>query len=242
MRKKLYLSVALGILSGCNSLPPKYEAFQDTQTGYYGVKKNGAVIIPAKYKYIFQEQILEGKPLFTASSEHPITSKFFITVMKNGRWQQINKKDEVVFYPFFYDNGPDYFVQGLSRFVTSNFVKNKWHYKIGFYNLEGEIIIEAKYDFANAFQDPLDSCNYNTILDYQYTTVCNGCYFRVDPRNKKYAAMENVYIPLVFYDILEGGKWGVINKKGQIIIPIEYSSDGKAINALKKWKRLPSKY
>jgi hypothetical protein len=53
-----------------------------------------------------------------------------------------------------YDNGADYFVEGLRRFVKNG--------KIGFVDRNGKVIIEPKHDFVDYF-------------NYGYASFCDGC-------------------------------------------------------------------
>ena len=57
-------------------------------------------------------------------------------------------------HTFFFDNGPDYFHDGLARVIKKG--------KIGFINENLEVVIEPKYDYAHYFQDGK-------------ARVCNGC-------------------------------------------------------------------
>lgn len=66
-----------------------------------------------------------------------------------------DRKGNFLFHPFWFDNGPDYFSEGLMRFVGDN-------NKVGFANKEGKIIIEPKYDFVFPF-------------NYGYADFCNDC-------------------------------------------------------------------
>ena len=54
----------------------------------------------------------------------------------------------------YFDNGPDYFVNGLAR--------TDWNGKIGFFNKELSIVIEPQYDFAFPFENGI-------------SIVCMGC-------------------------------------------------------------------
>jgi hypothetical protein len=63
-------------------------------------------------------------------------------------------KSGMVRRTIYFDNGPDYFREGLAR--------TKWKGKIGFFNKELSIVIEPRYDFAFPFNNGL-------------AIVCNGC-------------------------------------------------------------------
>ena len=60
-------------------------------------------------------------------------------------WVYVNERGEAVLRPFIYDNGPDYFEEGLARFVASG--------KMGFHDKSLKIWIPARYDFAFPFVD-----------------------------------------------------------------------------------------
>jgi hypothetical protein len=67
------------------------------------------------------------------------------------------------------------------------------HEKVGFYKLGGKKVTPAKYEFALPFSEGL-------------AAVCEGC--------KKEAMGEHYR--------MAGGKWGYINHKGEIPIPLQY--------------------
>ncbi|EOQ97744.1 hypothetical protein LEP1GSC195_0266 [Leptospira wolbachii serovar Codice str. CDC] len=74
--------------------------------------------------------------------------------------------------------------------------------KFGFFNSRCKKLIPAQYDFAFPFENG-------------YSIVCHGCESKLDGEHSK----------------IVGGKFGVINRKGKTVLPIEYDSinsiDGK---------------
>ncbi|MBV7483462.1 WG repeat-containing protein [Bordetella sp. BOR01] len=60
-------------------------------------------------------------------------------------WVYIDRAGHSVLRPYLFDNGPDYFEEGLARFVQDG--------KIGFHDEALNIVIPAKYEFAFPFQD-----------------------------------------------------------------------------------------
>lgn len=58
-------------------------------------------------------------------------------------WVYVNEKGAAVLRPFIYDNGPDYFEEGLARFVAKG--------KMGFHDQSLKVWIPARYDFAFPF-------------------------------------------------------------------------------------------
>ncbi|MBN23308.1 MAG: hypothetical protein CL678_18630 [Bdellovibrionaceae bacterium] len=71
---------------------------------------------------------------------------------KNCFWAHLSGK---VIQSHCYDNGPDYFKEGLARYINSN-------QQFGFINSSLEVVIKAQYDFAFPFQ-------------HGKSKVCTGC-------------------------------------------------------------------
>lgn len=69
-------------------------------------------------------------------------------------WVAINRKKQILYKPFIYDNGPDYVQEGLLRFVENG--------KMGFANEAGKKVIPAQFDFAYPFEKGK-------------ARFCNGC-------------------------------------------------------------------
>ncbi|AUL13991.1 WG repeat-containing protein [Bordetella bronchiseptica] len=59
-------------------------------------------------------------------------------------WVYIDRAHRPVLRPFIYDNGPDYYEEGLARFVD--------HGRMGFHDEALNIVIPAEYDFVFPFQ------------------------------------------------------------------------------------------
>ena len=106
----------------------------------------------------------------------------------------INKNAQLVRTHLF-DNGPDYFKEGLSRTIKNN--------KFGFINKQLTVVIKPQYDFAFPFVNG-------------HAKVCNGCSLK----------------PVGEHKTVEGGQWGLIDKKGNIVTEIKYSQ--KELESLKK--------
>ncbi|MGC4100598.1 WG repeat-containing protein [Ferruginibacter sp.] len=101
-----------------------------------------------------------------------------------------NTKGDFLFAPFEFDNGPDGPVEGLSRFVKNG--------KIGFANRHGDIVIEAKFDYAQMF-------NYGTAA------YCNGCTWKY--KNEQFFA--------------SGGTWGYIDYQGNPVNVMDKKTNPK---------------
>jgi hypothetical protein len=86
-----------------------------------------------------------------------------------------------------FDNGPDYFVEGLARTVKDG--------KIGFVNTALEPVVAPVWDFAFPFSNGV-------------AAVCSGCMA---------AGGE--------HQLVTGGKWGYIDKRGKVLVPVRYDRD-----------------
>lgn len=100
----------------------------EAANGKYGFKNpQGQIAIPAQFDFAYE---------FNSCGIAAVTDK--------SGWRYINVKNETVIVPFVFDNGPDYFSEGLARFVQDG--------KIGFSDACGKIVIPAQFDFATAFE------------------------------------------------------------------------------------------
>jgi hypothetical protein len=72
----------------------------------------------------------------------------------NGQGVFFNRTGRVIAQAFIYDNGPDYFSEGLARIVQGG--------KIGFIDKTGVMVIAPQFDFATPF------CA-------GHAKVCDGC-------------------------------------------------------------------
>jgi len=84
--------------------------------------------------------------------------------------------------------------------------------KMGFVNSKLKVIISAKYDYATFFKNGV-------------AIVSNGSH-----REKISDFEDEEHTRMI------GGVWGAIDKKGTVIVPLKYGSEGKVIELLKKKK------
>lgn len=103
----------------------------------------------------------------------------------------INREEKPLFEVLIIDNGPDYVKEGLFRIIDNN--------KMGFANMDGEIIIKPQFDFVGPFQK-----------NGYATFNIGGNYVVHDSIN--------------YYRSWEGGKWGLINKNGDVIVKPIYDA------------------
>lgn len=194
--------------------------YQDKQTQYYGLKNAaGEIIIPAQYDMIYiGDHIFEedhGIPLF---ADREYTSEYvlptMIVVKKNGRLWWIDRTGTKIFESFFFDNGPDYFRNGLSRILKEN--------KFGFINKEGHVVIEPQYDFASPFDEA------------GFANVCTGCWLSYPPHTKFPIAHSSVNCDV--HGTIVGGKWGIISVAGKVVVPLVHGSSKEARKVLHELK------
>lgn len=108
----------------------------------------GAVVIPPKYVTVY-----EFEPGGLAR------------VLDEQGWHVIDETGAVLFEPFLFDNGPDYVVEGLARFVSKG--------RVGFHDMKGNVVIEPRFDFATPFEGGR-------------AEVCVGCVKRPIGEHHKY--------------------------------------------------------
>ena len=171
-----------------------YPNFEDVDATLGYVDSSGKVVIPAgKYPYIF-----------TAESD-----KIAFVLLKDRKGvYAIDRNEKILFQVCSYEIGPDIVSNGLFRIIENG--------KIGFANMNGEIVIKPRFQFVYPFQE-------------------NG--FAIFCENGTWSMLDK-YIPVI------KGKWGVINRQGVVVIPATYDSgaedylikDGKSYKLNKQGK------
>lgn len=183
--------------------------YSDKATGLLGFKDvSNNIVIPAQFSHVM---VPHDQKLFSPEDKD---TQFLVPVAKEGTIWRMTSNGTLKFETVFFDNGPDYYEEGLSRFIKGG--------KVGFHDREGNIVIPPSYDFATPFREG-------------YSYVCNGCY-------SEYPSMPT-YQPLSAsfcqhpredtYKSIIGGKWGIIDKKGHIIVPLNYESFEEAAEKVK---------
>lgn len=174
-----------------------------TKESLVGVKnQKGEIIIPAQFK-IFSDlkdgEVVEWETILFDGNKTGENQE------KNAWGYVYDRKGNFLYQPFMYDNGPDYFVEGLRRFVKKG--------KIGFADRNGKVIIEPKHDFVDYF-------------NYGYASFCDGCdWEKTDDEHKS----------------IVGGKWGMMNAKGETVLPLTTYSE-KDVKIVGKYYPYPFQY
>lgn len=174
-----------------------------TKESLVGVKnQKGEIVIPAQFK-IYSDlkdgEVVEGETILFDGNKTGGNQE------KNAWGYVYDRKGNFLYQPFMYDNGPDYFVEGLRRFVKNG--------KIGFADRNGKVIIEPKHDFVDYF-------------NYGYASFCDGCdWEKTDDEHKS----------------IVGGKWGIMNARGETVPPLTKYSD-KDVKIVGKYYPYPFQY
>lgn len=117
-----------------------------------GVKnQEGKIIVPAQFRIfsnIENGEFVEGETIYFDGFKKDEEKE------KNAWGYVYDKKGNFLYRPFLYDNGADYFSEGVRRFVKNG--------KVGFADRNGNMIIDAKHDFVSPF-------------NYGYAAFCDGC-------------------------------------------------------------------
>jgi hypothetical protein len=146
-----------------------YKFEQGDFIGYKDAKGN--VILPARYIYTYTDTFSHKAAIVIDSVDGPMV---------------IDKTGKKILSPFIYDNGPDYVVENVYRVVDNN-------KKMGFADLDGNIVIPTKYEFVSEFKDSM---------------ACFGSGYKLEKQGE--------------VSLMTGGKWGFINHKGDTIVPPVY--------------------
>ncbi|EMK01399.1 MULTISPECIES: WG repeat-containing protein [unclassified Leptospira] len=106
---------------------------------------------------------------------------------KDG-WVCIDPQNKVLLKVFPFDNGPDYFSEGLARFVEGS--------KFGFFDASCKKVISANYDFAfpilHGFSLVCNGCGSES--DGEHSTIHGGKYGLIDKTGKVIVPIEYDFI------------------------------------------------
>jgi hypothetical protein len=147
------------------------------QGDFIGFKDaKGSIVLPARYTYTYSDTFSRKVAIVIDSVDGPSV---------------IDKTGKKVLSPFIYDNGPDYVVEDVFRVVDAN-------KKMGFSDLDGNIVIPVKYDFVSEFKEGL---------------ACFGSGYTLKQEGE--------------ISMMKGGKWGFIDHKGDTVIKPIYGEMGE---------------
>ncbi|WP_301220963.1 WG repeat-containing protein [Bacteroides caecimuris] len=179
----LLVFISINIFAQDNKLYIYWPDFDKDETICGYVDSNGEIVIPAgKYPNIFTAEF----------------DKIAFVLLKDKKGvYAIDRSEKILFQICSFEFGPDIISNGLFRIIENG--------KIGFANMNGEIVIKPNWEFIFPFQE-------NGLAIF-----CEkGNWIWIDKEHRKFS----------------GGKWGAMDTKGNIVIPAMYD-DGKE-NYLKK--------
>lgn len=195
-----------------HSKPNELYRYLDPKTDLYGFKEvNGKIIIPSQFDMV---EAPDDSPLFSNKNKD---LEYLVPVLKKCRFWRMNREGQLKFESFYFDNGADYYEEGLTRFIKDG--------KVGFHTRKGEIKIQARYDFASPFRNG-------------YAYVCKGCYAQY-PKNPTYAAASSgpcSHLNKDMYKSIISGAWGLIDKEGKEVVPLSYKSTEEVDEVAKRLK------
>jgi hypothetical protein len=154
------LAVLLGLSGGTYGQKSRVLRYftpgSDSSVG--GVRDNqGQVVIPPTYWLMGNEpgDVEKGQVivLMDTGATQPASAMHF-----NYNVRAFDRNGKLLYHPFWYDNGPDYFMEGLARFVENE--------KMGYVDFWGKKVIPARYDFTAPFVNGL-------------AAACTGCTYQV---------------------------------------------------------------
>ena len=159
---------------------PNPEANEDS-CGY--VNANNEIVIPAgKYRRLYSSEF------------HKIA---FVSIKGKSGIYAINRDEQILFRVKVTDNGPDAVSEGLFRIERDG--------KLGFADMNGDIVIEPQFQFVYPFQPS------------GYAVFCQDAELI---KEGEYACYKN-------------GKWGAIDRKGRMVVPLGKFEQGKSDKLMK---------
>jgi hypothetical protein len=162
------------------------------------------------YRNVDDEVIIE--PSFYMALE--FNSYGLAAVVDDSGWLYINLFSEKIIRPYVIDNGPDFFREGLARYVKNS--------RIGFFDQKGNVVVQAEFEFVRPFSDEMAAfCRGGHIVqDGEYKRIAGGKWGYID--------MQGVVIIPALYDraedfndgkaaVVRDGNNFLINKRGEMI-------------------------
>jgi hypothetical protein len=147
----------------------------------------------------------------------PVKGEELYPVARGGIFYRVNPEKKVWFASVFFDNAWDYYEDGLARFLLAD--------KVGYHDMKGNVIIKPEYDFASPFKKG-------------HAMVCNGCWGAYPDPKFRPLSSDGCHQPIKEqYINITGGKWGAINTKGQVVVPLEYDDASEVYDLVHKEKK-----
>ena len=187
---------------------PRIIQFQDPKTKLIGFRipkirafltRKKSVIIPARYEKAHDFNV----------------NGLALVYSKDHGWHQINRHGKRFFAPYTILEHFSNFLPRLLRFEDKG--------KLGFMNVKGDIVIPAQFDWTPGF-----------TLSEPIAAVCIGCKWEKVKRTKgipyhqqtpsgKWERPAYTKSGVLYDEKIIGGKWGFVDKKGTIVVPLEFT-------------------
>lgn len=119
-----------------------------------------------KYGYRMADGVTVIEPIYAHAMAFSIEG--IAAVVDQDGWVYIDRTGKQLLRPHVVDNGPDYFREGLARFVS--------HGKFGFMDTRARIAIKATFAYAEPFERG-------------YALICEDCHLQ---RSGEHAMMEGI--------------------------------------------------
>ncbi len=179
----------------------QYEQIDDFSNGLALIQKGG------KYGYINRNGKISIPMLYSYSLPASIWGKFdkgFAKFQRNGKFGVINTKGQEV-SPSIFENLKDYNLEEL--FPVKK--QEKW----GFANEDLQLKIKYIYSSAEVFQSGCAIVKNDTA----FGLIDQSAKWLIKP---KYEAIKRVSDSIF---LVKHGRWGVLNKRGEMILPFEHN-------------------
>ena len=200
MTIRFVLIALLLVSSGAIVRAQKLILFEDQDKSGYK-NQMGKIVIPAKFR-------IAGD----------FSKNNLASVLDDVGWCYINKKGEVVIRsPFIFDNGADYFEEGLVRIVSSG--------KIGFADQRGKIIIQPQFDYAQSFREGIAAvcleCH-TEKADAEHSMMVGGRWGYINRRGRIIVPVEYQRVEHFFENgtgrvLRSNNKWSRVDKRGKFL-------------------------
>ncbi|MFB6348911.1 WG repeat-containing protein [Moraxella sp. ZJ142] len=212
------------------------------------VDKSGKLILLNQYHHIYMPSDWEydnslpmSDALILVETRELSQDEMFGNIdVVSDAWGLVNAKGEFIVPIGVYDK--------INKFYDNGLASVKSNDKYGFVNTKGELVIPLMYDYAFGFSNGFADVQYQgfygvidvnnkTIVDFNYQHIqsLNPNLFAV--KNKDRYALMDIHSTLLtgydydmimdldyksLYRVEQSNKYGVINAKGEIIVPVMY--------------------
>jgi hypothetical protein len=162
-------------------LKPFYSNKEMMIGGYKNAQ--GKIVIPAKYI------LYEGDEMTSPDCQYISVLQLLTSnkpVLNTESCLVFNKQGKMLYTAYWFDNGPDYFQEGLRRYVEKG--------KVGYVDYFGNKVINAQWDDASPFYNGVAKVGKKCIVgkaDEEHTFVSCSDYFLIDRAGKIITKIEN---------------------------------------------------